>query len=91
MGYRASRKFSIEESQMAETRLKKRSTLVIREMQIKENLRFHLTPIRMAKQKNQRTAHATEVGEQGKQSSTADGRANLCNHSGNQFGGFLED
>jgi hypothetical protein len=53
MRYRAKQDFSAEESQMAEKHLNKCSIyLVIREMQIKTTLRFHLTPVRMAKIKN---------------------------------------
>jgi hypothetical protein len=52
-GTELNKEFSTEEYRMAEKHLKKCSTsFVIREMQIKTTLRFHLTPVRMAKIKN---------------------------------------
>ena len=52
-GSELNKEFTAEECRMAEKHLKKCSTsLVIREMQIKTTLRFHLTPVRMAKIKN---------------------------------------
>ena len=47
------REFSREESQMAEKHFRNVSiSLAIREMKIKMTLRYHLTPLRMAKIKN---------------------------------------
>jgi hypothetical protein len=52
-GSELNKEFSTEEYRMAEKHLKKCSTfLIITEMQIKTTLRFHLTPVRMAKIKN---------------------------------------
>jgi hypothetical protein len=53
MGAEINGKFSTEESQMAKRHLKKCSiSLIIKEMQSKSTLRFHLTPIRMVNIKN---------------------------------------
>jgi hypothetical protein len=58
-GTELNKEFSTEKYQMAEKHLKKCSTsLVIREMQIKTNLRFHLSPVRIAKIKIQVTTDA---------------------------------
>jgi hypothetical protein len=53
MGTELNKEFSTEEYQRAEKHLKKSSTsLIIREINLKTTLRFHLTSVRIAKIKN---------------------------------------
>jgi hypothetical protein len=54
-------------------------------MQTKTTLRFHLTPVRMAKIKNSGDNAGKDV-EKEEHSSIAGGTASLYIHSGNQFG-----
>jgi hypothetical protein len=85
------RDFTTEESCMVEKHLKKCSnSLVIRQMQIKTTLRFHLTLIRMAKIKTTGDNTCWRGCEKEEHSSMAGGIVNLYNHSENQCGGFSE-
>jgi hypothetical protein len=75
---------------MSEKHLKKCSiSLIIREIQVKTTLRFHLTPVRMAK--IQVTADAGKDVEKEEHSSIFGGIASLYNHSGNQSGSSSEN
>jgi hypothetical protein len=73
---------------MAKKNLKKcLVSLIIREMQIKTTLRFHLTPLRMAKiKKNSSNSTCWQGCGKGKHSSIAGGIASWYNHSGKKSG-----
>jgi hypothetical protein len=77
---------------VAKKQIKKCSTfLVIGGMQIKTTLRFHLTPVTIAKIKYSDDSRCWEGLEKEEYSSTVGGIAIWCNHSGKQSGSSSEN
>jgi hypothetical protein len=72
MGYKLSKEFSTEESLMIKKHAKKCSTsLIIRKMEIKTTMTFHLTPIRMTKMKKQNKTKNKQTNKKTKTTSVA--------------------
>jgi len=77
---------------MANKHMKRGSTLlVIREMQMETRVKYHYTPIRMAKMARLTMPSTGEHVEKLDHLFVADGNVKRYKHSGEQFGSFFKN
>ena len=85
------RYFSKDNIQLAKRHMKRTSTsLIIREMQIKTTMRYHLTLVRWSSLKSLQITKAGKGAEKREPSYTTDGNVSWCSHYGKTVWRFLK-